>query len=280
MNPLRGLEIWITIPSVHPSFTGQSGFKIDIPTTATALWFYKLFMTNSLIKIKRLRPTGMRRSFFRVWTTVTESNILKFLAICCAQKQRINDYWSTNRIITSSFASTLLFRDQFKMILAFFHLNDNANYIPAGRPRHDPLFKLRPLVDQFLTRFKEVYIPQENTCIDEALWPWRGRVGFRVYIKNKPVKWGIKLNELCESLSGYVYSFEVYCWYPNLSNTPTEVVKRLLEPLNNQGRTLLLDNYYMCPNLAFDLLLENTNSVGTVHANRIGMPKELVEGTF
>ena len=36
----------------------------------------------------------------------------------------------------------------------------------------------------------------------------------------------------------------------------------------------------MCPNLAFDLLLENTNSVGTVRANRIGMPKPLVEGNF
>ena len=82
-------------------------------------------------------------------------------------------------------------------------------------------------------------------CIDEALCPCRKRVGFRVYIKNKPVKWGIKLYELCESVSGYVYTLEVYCRYPNISNTPADVVKRLLEPIRNLGHTLYMDNYYM-----------------------------------
>ena len=285
---------------ISPPFTGPSGFQIDHPPNATALWFYQLFMTGALIKkmktetnryaaaacrqALRRNPNLSRRSFFRAWKTVTESDIWKFLAVCIhmglVHKPRINDYWAKNRIISSTFASTLMVRDRFKMILAFFHLNDNTNYVPAGNPRHDPLFKLRPLVDTLLARFKAVYIPSEKICIDEALCPWRGRVGFRVYIKNKPVKWGIKLYELCESVSGYVFNFEVYCRKPNLSNSPGDVVKRLLAPLSNQGRILFMDNYYMCPNLAFDLLLENTNSVGTTRANRVGMPKELVEGPF
>ena len=84
-------------------------------------------------------------------------------------------------------------RDRFKMILAFFHLNDNANYIPAGQPGHDLLFKVRPLFDFLNERFKEIYIPEENIAIDEAIVPWRGRVTFRVYIRNKPTKWEIKV---------------------------------------------------------------------------------------
>ena len=147
--------------------------------------------------------------------------------------------------MSSSFASSLMVRDRFKMILTFFHLNDNTKYVPAGAPQHDPLFKLRPLFDTLRTAFMAVYKPLENICIDEALCLWRGHVGFRVYIKNKPVKWGIKLYELCESVSGYVYTLEVYCRYPNISNTPADVVKRLLEPIRNLGHTLYMDNYYM-----------------------------------
>ena len=133
--------------------------------------------------------------------------------------------------MSGTFPSTLLKRDRFKMILAFFHLCNNRDYVPAGAANHDPLFKVKILFDTLNDRFKEVYSPGENICIDEALCPWRGRVNFRVYIKNKPVKWGIKLYEICESESGYVHNMEVYCRYPGLSNTPSNVVKRLLEPL-------------------------------------------------
>ena len=41
--------------------------------------------------------------------------------------------------------------------------------------------------------FKTVYIPEKNICMDEALCPWRGRAAFRVYVKDKPVKCGIKM---------------------------------------------------------------------------------------
>ena len=68
---------------------------------------------------------------------------------------------------------------------------------------------------------------------------------------------------------------EIFFFFSPSSNSPSEVVKRLLEPLANEGRTLYLDNYYMCPSLAQDLLLSNTNSVGKVRANRKDMPRDL-----
>ena len=285
---------------ISPPFTGTPGFQVQMEADAAPIDFFRLFITDAIIKkiksetnryaattcaaARRRNANLSRRSFFNMWKTVTEGDILKFLAIAIhmglVQKPRINDYWSTNRVMTGTFPSTCLKRDRFKMILAFLHLNDNRNYIPAGRQGHDPLFKIRPLFDRLNLAFKNAYIPEENICIDEALCPRRGRVGFRVYIKNKPVKWGIKLYELCESSSGYVYDMEIYCRYPGLSNSPSDVVKRLLGQLGNQGRTLYLDNYYMCPKLAQDLLLENTNSVGTVRSNRIGMPHDLTQGAF
>ena len=213
---------------INPPFTGNSGFQIQIPVDATPLYFYELFMSDSVIKTmkaetnryaasscrsaKQRNPNLSSRSFFNMWSTVSENEITKFIAILIHmgpwKKPRVNDYWSKNPVMASSFAASLMSRDRFKMILAFFHLNNNNNYIPRGQPGHDPLHKVRTLLDSLNFAFKRVYIPEEWIALDEAVVPWRGRLIFRVYIKNKPTKWGIKLYMICESLSGYVYHFE------------------------------------------------------------------------
>ena len=89
--------------------------------------------------------------------------------------------------MTGTFPLTCLKQERFKMIQAFLHLNDNRNYIPAGREGHDPLFKICLIFDRLNLSLKNVYVPGEKTCIDEALCPWLSHIGFRVYIKNKPV---------------------------------------------------------------------------------------------
>lgn len=95
-------------------------------------------------------------------------------------------------------------------------------------------------------------------------------------MKDKPTKWGIKLYELCESESGYVWNLEVMCRQPGVSNKPHDVVHRLLDSLKNRGYRLFMDNYYCCPTLAHSLTPLNTAVVGTVRSNRVGMPKDLV----
>ncbi|KAL8581159.1 hypothetical protein ACOMHN_033606 [Nucella lapillus] len=76
-------------------------------------------------------------------------------------------------------------------------------------------------------------------------------------MKDKPVRWGIKLYELC------------------LSNRPVDVVTRLAEPLLDKGRCMYVDNYYCCPELADALVLRDTHTVGTVRSNLKGMPPQL-----
>ena len=104
------------------------------------------------------------------------------------QKPRINNYGFTNPVMGSSFAPSLMTRDRFKKILDFFHVANNTDYIPHRQLGHDPLFKVRILLHSLNASFKRIYIPTE--WIAEAVVPWRGRVWFRVYIKNKPTKWG------------------------------------------------------------------------------------------
>ncbi|KAK3786608.1 hypothetical protein RRG08_027566 [Elysia crispata] len=50
---------------------------------------------------------------------------------------------------------------------------------------------------------RDAYQPDKNICIDEGLCPWRGRSSFRVYMRDKPTKWGLKLYILSESQTDY-----------------------------------------------------------------------------
>ncbi|GFR80383.1 PiggyBac transposable element-derived protein 4 [Elysia marginata] len=164
-------------------------------------------------------------------------------------------------------------RGRFKQILSFFHLNDNKRYIARGAAGHDPLHKIRPFHNHLKERFMYVYRPEQNICIDEAMCPWRGCS----FMKDKPTKWGIKFYELCESSSGYVWSFKIMSGEVNVSNKPFDVVHRLIHPLLNSGHCLYVDNYYCNPALCGSLAANNTMVVGTVHANRVGLPKEFMQ---
>ena len=40
--------------------------------------------------------------------------------------------------------------------------------------------------------------------------PFKGRIGFKQYMKDKPTKWGIKVFVLADATNGYVKAFQVY----------------------------------------------------------------------
>jgi hypothetical protein len=90
-----------------------------------------------------------------------------------------------------------------------FHLNNNNANAARGQPGYDPLFKIQPVTDTLVTKFQDVYTPEEQLTI-EAICPFRGRIFFRVYIKGKPHKYGIKMFEVCEAKSCYMYNLDVY----------------------------------------------------------------------
>ncbi|GFR62082.1 PiggyBac transposable element-derived protein 4-like [Elysia marginata] len=284
-----------------PLFTGNSGLQFEVTKEkCTPLSIFSKFITKqtitqfksetnkyatSLIQQKeRSSAILSKRSIFKTRKCVHIDELYKLLAILLhielVKKSTFLQYWSTDITVHTSFAPKVMTRSRFLSILSFFHLNDNAKFIPRGEPNHDPLHKVRPFLDHLRQAFPSFYLPTQNICIDEALCPWRSRAQMRVYMKDKPVKWGIKLYKLCESKSGYVVEFEVMAHEINVSNTPEEVCKRLIAKYLNQGHCLYIDNYYCNPSLCNFLAANNTIFVGTVRPNRVGLPKDLMTQTL
>ena len=97
-------------------------------------------------------------------------------------------YWqTTNPLITTSGISNIMSRIRFQQIFWYLHLTDNAHQIPADQPGHDKLYKVRNLLSR---QFQSDYTPIEYVTIDEAVIPFKGRLGFKQYVKDKPTKWG------------------------------------------------------------------------------------------
>ena len=72
--------------------------------------------------------------------------------------------------------------------------------------------KIKPLLDLFLPRFRELYVPASNLSVDETMIMigFRGRFGSTQYMPQKPTKWGIKLFTLADSANGYLLNALVY----------------------------------------------------------------------
>ncbi|GFO09178.1 PiggyBac transposable element-derived protein 4 [Plakobranchus ocellatus] len=123
------------------------------------------------------------------------------------------------------------------------------------------------------------YTDCAKTYAFTRLWYLSKAGRFCVYMKDKSTKWGFKLYELCESRSGYVYSFEMYCADKRISTKPINVITHLIKPiLNNKGHRLFLKNYYCCPDMWSHLQPQQTMMIGTCRENRLGMPADLFQG--
>ena len=157
------------------------------------------------------------------------------------------------------------------------HLNNNETRAPRGQPEYDALHKVKPILDELTSKFQNIYTSEENLTIDEGICAFHGRVFFRVYMKGKPHKYGIKIYELCEAKSGFVSNMEVYAGAIPTDkdhNTPFNVVNRLSEPVRHKWHTVYMDRYFSSPSLFDHLWANEIKAVGTVMANRKEMPKQ------
>ena len=60
------------------------------------------------------------------------------------------------------------------------------------------MYKIRPVVEDLVNKFKIVYKPENHVSIDEEFLLWKGSLGFKEYIPNKRARFGIKMFSLCK----------------------------------------------------------------------------------
>ena len=122
----------------------------------------------------------------------------------------------------------------------------------------------------------------QSCTIDEAVIPFKGRLSFKHYMKDKRTKWGIKVFALSDAPTGYVKWMQVYTGKgldTGVSDVGlcTKVVLDLMEGFDHMLVRLYTDNFYTSPLLYYRLYkLQGINACGTVRPQRVGLPSALI----
>lgn len=276
------------------NFEKLPGLKSEVKDTDSPLEIFELFLndtdyenisqeTNEYANQFINSMTLKEKSRFHKWKDTTTLEIKKFLALIIAMglvsQIDVSEYWTVNPVTATPFFPSVMSRDRFLLILAFFHLNDNKNYVPRGSEGFNPLFKLGPLYERMLSRFRAVYKPHQALAIDESMVAWRGNLTFRVYSPDKPIKYGLKAYMLCDAENAFCLKFKLYTGrsiiQPSKNGATYDLVMDLLRNYFETGHILFCDNYYSSPQLFMDLWVLGTGATGTVRPYRKGVPEKL-----
>ena len=126
-------------------------------------------------------------------------------------------------------------------------------------------------------RFEELYHPNRDLAVDEAMIKFQGRSSLKQYMPMKPIKRGIKVWVLGDSRNGYFSRFQVYSGKENTteSGLGARVVKDLTSHIKGKNHHVFFDNFFTGTKIIHDLLADGIYACGTVNSNRKGFPTDL-----
>ena len=217
------------------------------------------------------------------WTHVTKEEMKAFVGIIIfmgiVKLPRINLYWSNDVLLHQEPVSSLMSQTRFRQIWRYFHLADNSTAPPRDHQDFDKIYRVRKYLELIKARSQALYRLSCELSIDETMVPHKGRLSYKQYIKNKPIKWGIKLWVLCEAKTGYVNKFQVYLGKEGNAteqNLARRVVHDLTRHVQHKYHQIYMDNFYSEPELFLQLQENDILACGTVRQNRKSFPKEIV----
>lgn len=155
----------------------------------------------------------------------------------------IKSCFSTSALLKVNIFSKMFSKIRYTDLCRALHFVNSSTRVTTDR-----LSLFGPLLDHLNKKFQSAYVPRQDICIDDSLTLWKGGVSFRQFIKTKAARFGIKTYELCESVTGYIWSFFIYTGkehVPTRLLKSTQTVVRLIEPLLNKGYSLFMNNYFM-----------------------------------
>lgn len=201
-------------PTVHPFNDPTAGVQVNCSLNSTShpIDVFKVLFSeevmemlcfqtnkhaeeklNNLRLAKKLKPKSRILQFKEVYPD--EMYVFHSLIILMGliHKPSIDLYWSKDKLLETPFFRNTMTYDRFRLILSLLHFSDNDQ-------SDDRLAKIRSVLENMIESFKAVYRPRENISIDESLIPWKGRLIFKQFNRNKRARFGIKIYKVCDWL--------------------------------------------------------------------------------
>jgi hypothetical protein len=239
-----------------------------------------LILRETNREAKRAIAAGeISQSLVRKWHDISEPELYGYFGILYLTGSlklgfvHTNDIWKYGPAPVKAAMS----EEYFRLITKFLRFDNKDTR--SVRRKNDKLAPLREIWDMFITQCRSSYTPSEEIVVDEQIVPTRGRCSFKVYMPQKPDKYGIKIWALVCAKTKYFFNAEVYLG--KVGNLPekgqaSRVVLQLTEPISNSGRNVTTDQFFTSVTLAQELKKRRLSLVGTLNKRKPDIPSEFV----
>ena len=271
---------------------GPKEISSSINGGSSPLAFLSLFWDDALWEV--LVNETNRQAFYvatdkpncynaKSWTDTTVQEMKAFFGCRTAiemliHKDRYEQYWRCkDNLFTNTPGFQKVFtRDRFLAIWSMLHCVDEKN---PTVDKSDKIYKTRPVFNYILERFQKHYVPDQHLSLDEGMIPTKNSLSIKQYIKDKPIRWGLKTFLLTDSEHGYIVNAEVYTGRRDDSNDINDLgvtgnlVVRLTKDFQGKNYIVYTDRFYTSVHLCEYLLTKGIGACGTAMTNRRSFPK-------
>lgn len=212
-------------------------------------------------------------------TTSNEMSALIGLLVLTAVKK--DQHLSADELFDRSYGGTtyisIMTKARFKFLMSCLRFDDKSARLQIVEDKFAPI---RKIWEMFIQKCRENYTPGEYLTIDEQLLAFRGKCSFRMYIPNKPAKYGLKMVMICDSGTNYMVDAMPYLGKGSNKTTfplGEYYVKELTKTVHGSNRNVTMDNWFSSIPLAKSLLCEpyKLTMVGTLRSNKREIPSEM-----
>lgn len=205
--------------------------------------------------------------------------LIGLLALSAALK---DSHLSTDDLFNTIYSGTqytaIMSRDRFDFLMRCLRMDDKT--LRTALQPNDAFLPVRNIWELFIKQCQTSYIPGSHTTIDEHLLGFRGRCPFKIYIPNKPIKYGIKILMMCDSSTKYIFNAIPYLGKTTKTcDVPLDeyYVKKLSRPVHGTWRNITCDSSLTSVPLAKSLLKEpyKLTIVGAIRSSKREIPEEI-----
>eukprot|EP00808_Paulinella_micropora_P006320 g62848.t1 len=204
---------------------------------------------------------------------VCPNEMLAFVCIHIAmgaqQLKRHSDFWRSyvNPLVQYPDLTPIMTEKRFIDIKLIFQPNDPTLKKKSSDPDYDRLHHVRPFWENLNEVSKTMMSLGQFVSADEALIPFRGRSFMRVYMKDKPGKYGFKVYQANDPESGFAYHLKVYAGAQTLT------------PVQQSGNGARSTSSWRCSLLLCHELHRKYEQylIGTIMANRLYGAKDVLD---
>ena len=177
-------------------------------------------------------------------------------------------------------------KNRFKFLLSHISFDDAGDR--PERWKYDRFAAFRKIFEIFNYNCGKVAVPDNYLTLDETLYPMRSKLSFKQFNPSKPAKYGMLFRSINSSRFPFTYTTSVYAGRPvnypsnnckfyvyGVEETVKSLVKNLEKNADLAGRNLSYDRLYTSIPLAKWLLERKITTIGTIQANRKGIPSEI-----